>query len=134
MSAEETYTDLPPHYTEFATDLPRSFPIGNEQVAPVVNITEIQAHLRLLAAFDKLKLEVISQAPPHDDGREVLADDSTKDRLWVTFCYRAVYRFDAFMRAPWAAFPGWSEASILPLDVIMVWHSYLLVNILWVKT
>jgi hypothetical protein len=150
MSTQENSNELPPHYAEFAATLPMLFTIGNQQVSPLVKIRDLQAHLRLLAAFDKLRSDVINQAPPYTESQTVELESTSvsggvpsiqdsqghglstpeneQDRLWTIFVHRAVYRFDSFMRAPWAPFPRWSEASILPLDVLMVWHSYLLVS------
>lgn len=114
--------DNPPVYTEYPTELPVDFPIGQQKTAPLVNVTELQAHLRLLGAINKLQEDVKSQA----DG--VAA--TNQDLAWVVFVNRAVYRFYAWAGAQWPALPpGSSEVSIPPLDVVMVWHTYLLVSL-----
>jgi len=113
---------LPPSYTEYPTELPATFPIGKHEVSPLVNVTDLQAHLRILGAFDRLKYTV--QHPevglPPGMGRE---------HLWILFLNRAVHRFEAFMSAPWPdnVVLASTEATVPPLDVLMVWHTYLLV-------
>ncbi|KAG8805044.1 hypothetical protein FRC17_005756, partial [Serendipita sp. 399] len=108
--------------------LPLRFRVGKEDVSPFVTITDAQAHLRLLAAFDKLKRDVYDIHSSQSEGEEG-ERDTPRDphRAWVVFVNRAVYRFDQFMSGKWTSdFPRWSETAILPLDVIMVWHTYLL--------
>ena len=110
-----------PTYTEYPTQLPDNFPIGQHKVQPLVNVTELQAHLRLLGAIHKLKEDVQSQ----EDG--VAA--TNKDLAWVVFVNRAVHRFDKWASSAWTqSSPGLNETDIPPLDIIMVWHSYLLVS------
>ncbi|KAG8812482.1 hypothetical protein FRC18_002927 [Serendipita sp. 400] len=119
MSRVEAPSDLPPTYTEYPTELPAQLPIGPHQVAPIVNVTELQAHLRLLGAIHKLKEVVQCQ----EDGI------ATTDRElgWIVFVNRAVYRFFAWTAATWQkTSPSLNETYIPPLDVIMVWHAYLL--------
>ena len=111
----------PPVYSEYPTELPETFPIGQNKVQPLVNVTELQAHLRLLGAIYKLKQEV--QAQP--DG--VAATDC--ELAWVVYVNRAVRRFYKWTLSLWTLeSPGLSEEVMPPLDVIMVWHSYLLVS------
>lgn len=116
--------DLPPHYTDISEELPLTFQVGRERVSPLVNVTELQAHLRLLQAFRKLKDDVHHAHSPIFDVNDLPND---KNRAWVVFVNRAVYRFDKFMSGAWTDWPPWSESCIPPLDVIMVWHTYLLV-------
>jgi hypothetical protein len=117
MQAEEA----PPTYSEYPTELPELFPIGKHQVKPLVNVTELQAHLKLLGAFHELKQEVETQ--PLGDGA------ANKDEAWVIFVNRAVYRFFSWASAQWnLSAPGLYADMMPPLDVIMVWHTYLLVR------
>ena len=113
----------PPAYAEHLTQVPTEFPIGEKTVHPLVNITELQAHLRILGAFDILKWKVQDQPRPHPDRM-------TKDDIWALFVHRAVHRFYAYLQAPWPSgtIQGSTEATMPPLDVLMVWHSYLLVG------
>ena len=110
-----------PSYPEHPTQVPTTFPIGEKNVHPLVNITELLAHLRILGAFDILKWKVQDQPRP---------EDMSKDDIWVYFVNRAVHRFYAYLQAPWPSdtIQGSSEATMPPLDVLMVWHSYLLVG------
>ncbi|KIM19567.1 hypothetical protein M408DRAFT_83383 [Serendipita vermifera MAFF 305830] len=109
----------PPEYTEYPTKLPESFPIGPHKVQPLVNVTGLQAHLKLLGAIHKLKQNVQSQ----EDGIAA----RNKDQAWVVFVNRAVHRFYQWTTSPWSRhLPRLTEQVVPPLDVIMVWHSYLL--------
>ena len=112
----------PPAYTEYPTELPTTFPIGKHEVPPLVNVTDLQAHLRLLGAFDRLKYTV-----QHPDDR--LPVGMQREHLWILFLNRAVQRFEAFMSATWPnnVVVASTEATMPPLDVLMVWHTYLLV-------
>ncbi|KAF8509063.1 hypothetical protein BU17DRAFT_56356 [Hysterangium stoloniferum] len=103
----------------YTTELPDSFPIGRHKVQPRVNVTELQAHLRLLGAVHKLKQDVQAQR----DG--IAATDP--HLAWIVYVNQAVCRFYAWAAAPWdMGTPGFNETAIPPLDVVMVWHSYLL--------
>lgn len=69
----------PPPYP---TSLPDTFPIGNKKTSPLVTVEELQAHLRILGAFDALRQQVNNAAGP--DG-------------WAVFLARAVYRFQKWV-------------------------------------
>ncbi|KAG8834460.1 hypothetical protein FRC17_008682 [Serendipita sp. 399] len=116
MSQEK---ELPPIPTDYPTDLPSQFSIGSSKTSPLVDLTELQAHLRLLGALNKLKEDIQSQ----EDG--VAA--TNKELGWIVFVNRSVYRFFAWVGATWdeASSPV-SENFLPPFDVIMVWHTYLL--------
>jgi hypothetical protein len=114
-------TDELPVYTEYPTQLPADFPIGNKKTSPLVNVTELQAHLRLLGAIKKLENDVRAQF----EG----VTSANRDLAWVVFVNKAVYRFYMWTSAMWPTLPpGITEAMAPPLDVIMVWHTYLLVS------
>jgi hypothetical protein len=113
--------EQPPTYNEYPTQLPQRFPIGGHEVSPLVNVTELQCHLRLLGAIHRLKGVVQAQ----EDGIAA----TNRDLAWVVFVNRAVYRFYAWSSGYWKYDkPGLSEELMPPLDVIMVWHAYLLVS------
>ncbi|KAG8768001.1 hypothetical protein FRC15_005345, partial [Serendipita sp. 397] len=119
MSRANAASELPPTYSEYPTELPSQLPIGSYKPTPVVNVTELQAHLRLLGAFHKLKEEVQRQ--------QVGVAAGDRELAWVVFVNRAVYRFYCWTTATWnRSSPAISETYIPPLDVVMVWHSYLL--------
>ncbi|CAG7851190.1 SubName: Full=Uncharacterized protein {ECO:0000313/EMBL:CCA67541.1} [Serendipita indica DSM 11827] len=108
-----------PVYTQYPTELPPTFPVGAHQTTPLVNVTELQAHLRLLGAISKLKSDVQSQSQG--------ISARSKDVAWVVFVNRAVFRFFTWAGALWERFiPGLDETLVPPLDVLMVWHTYLL--------
>lgn len=109
----------PPVYSEYPIELPNDFPIGRQKTQPLVNLTELQAHLRLLGAFHKLKEDVQAQ----EDGIAA----RNKDQAWVVFVNRAAHRFYTWASSTWpTSVPGLNETMMPPLDIIMVWHSYLL--------
>jgi hypothetical protein len=128
MASEDNYTDIPPpEYSESSASssslswaqLPGTFSVGIVNTPPVVTVEDLQAHLRVLGAFSKLKEDVY-----HMNG----GLQREKDQAWVTYVNRAVHRFNTFMGAEWeSGFPGWMEETTPPLDVLMVLHSYLLV-------
>ena len=112
----------PSSFTKYPTELPATFPIGKHKVPPLVNVADLQAHLRLLGAFDRLKYTV-----QHPTGGLPL--DMQSEHLWLLFLNRAVHRFEIFMSATWPrnVVVTSTESTMPPLDVLMVWHTYLLV-------
>jgi len=109
----------PPTYSRYPTELPAGFPIGGNRsvtLAPLVNITELQAHLKLLGVFYQLR-QCVESSPG-------LAQ-TDKDAAWAVFVARAVDRFEQ-----WAMVPQLANSITDPpaLDVLMVWHTYLLVR------
>ena len=104
----------PPTYAPYPTSLPDKFPVGRNKTTPVVSIDQVQAHLTILGAFHALRRLV----------REAGADDP--DAAWAIFLARAVHRFQTW--APCVRFTGNDLVPMPPLDVLMVWHSYLLVS------
>ncbi|CCA71946.1 hypothetical protein PIIN_05881 [Serendipita indica DSM 11827] len=112
----EERNDVVAHYP---TELPEEFYVGMTSIRPLVTVSELQAHLRLLGAFHKLKADVESQ----DEG--LAAKD--KDLAWVVFVNKAVVSFFNWMtskRGP-TRLPL-DDTAMPPLPVIMVWHTYLL--------
>jgi hypothetical protein len=113
--------EQPPSYSEYPTELPTTFPIGKKNVPPLVNVTELQAHLKLLGAFDRLKGSVVGQRLP---------EGMNKEQAWVVFVNKAVHRFYTLLQANWpdGCVVASSETTMPPLDIVLVWHSYLLVR------
>jgi len=113
--------EQPPSYSEYPTELPLAFPIGSKEVQPLVNVTELQAHLKLLGAFDILKRSV---------GEQPLPEGMDKEQAWVVFVNKAVHRFYTLLQANWpdGCVVASSETTTPPLDVVLIWHSYLLVS------
>jgi hypothetical protein len=113
--------EQPTLYSKYPTELPVTFPIGKKNVQPLVSVLELQSHLRLLGAFDRLKESVVEQHLP---------DGMDKEQAWVVFVNKAVHRFYTLLQASWpeGCVVASSEMTMPPLDVILVWHSYLLVG------
>ncbi|KIM19495.1 hypothetical protein M408DRAFT_50053, partial [Serendipita vermifera MAFF 305830] len=108
-----------PVHSEYPTELPETFPIGALRTRPLVNVAELQAHLKLLGAIHRLKQTVQAQ----ENGIAA----KNKDQAWVIFVNRAVHRFYLWAMSSWTRASPWLDETIIPpLDIIMVWHSYLL--------
>ncbi|KAJ3508207.1 hypothetical protein NLJ89_g5879 [Agrocybe chaxingu] len=105
----------PPLYT-----IPTQFTIGSSQMtAPLVSIQEIKGHLFLLNAFAELKKRSLIATVPNEPLPE--------GRRWELFVALAVERFDTWCRRlkPEDSEKG-PDIVLLPLDVLMVWHAYML--------
>jgi hypothetical protein len=83
---------------------------------------EIFAHLRILAVFHKLKLDVQARSPHNPTG------------LWTAFLGYAVEKFASWITNVVDKEDGnvseeLREEEFPTLDVAMVWHAYILVRI-----
>ncbi|KAJ2921925.1 hypothetical protein H1R20_g15172, partial [Candolleomyces eurysporus] len=88
----------------------------------LVNIDQIKGHLALLNAFANLKAEV--EDLPSGSIHDMPGD---RERKWAWFVGLAAERFDIWTRSLQskdALQPV--EDTLPPLDVLMVWHSYML--------
>ncbi|KAF6750994.1 hypothetical protein DFP72DRAFT_817051 [Ephemerocybe angulata] len=114
-------TQVPPKYT-----FPTSFTIGGRQTIKIlVDVPEIKGHLALLHAFDALKREVRGWEPETQGGLETMPFD--KEKRWAWFVGLAAERFDAWCRSlPLNSSLGPLQNALPPIDVLMVWHSYML--------
>ncbi|KAG8926326.1 hypothetical protein FRC01_009006 [Tulasnella sp. 417] len=109
--------------------LPNHFKINNQYVTPQLLPSELQAHLVLLGAFYRLREEVRTFKGKADIAME-------PDDRWAVYLQRAVYRFEqwavrmiggegqeeALGEGPRVSAPN----EVPPLDVLMVWHTYML--------
>ncbi|KAG8913387.1 hypothetical protein FRC01_004573 [Tulasnella sp. 417] len=109
--------------------LPNHFKINNQYVKAQVLPSELQAHLVLLGAFHRLREEVRTFKGKADIPME-------PDERWAVFLQRAVYRFEQWVvrmiggegqeevlgEGPKVLSPN----EVPPLDVLMVWHTYML--------
>jgi len=95
---------LPP-YTPPALQLPEQFVVGATTTAPVVHITELRDHLRLLNLFNSLRLAVGSEPD-----------------AWPQFVCGAAVRFNGWVES--LAREAYRQPT---LDVAMVWHAFMLV-------
>ncbi|KZP01237.1 hypothetical protein CALVIDRAFT_552317 [Calocera viscosa TUFC12733] len=114
--------DLPPAYP---VNLPSSFPIGAQDTHPLVKITEVEAHLRLLGAFWQLRQDVVTM------GETGTAwDELSQLERWIIFVSRAAWRFELWytnlLCRPGRDDQPLSRDEIPPLDVAMIWHSFCL--------
>ncbi|KAJ7042053.1 hypothetical protein C8F04DRAFT_1078148 [Mycena alexandri] len=112
-------TEAPPAYS-----FPERFTIGSGRTTePFVNASQLKDHLALLHAFAELKLS--AEAMGTDLGIPHLPTE--KEERWVFFVGLAVERFEKWCRALQPSHSEKGLATILPpIDVIMVWHAYLL--------
>lgn len=111
--------------------LPNHFKINGNYVQPQVIPSDLEAHLVLLGAFNRLREEVRTV-------KGGLGDVAMQpDERYAVFLQRAVHRFEE-----WAVRmigcegdegdinPRGSRAlgpnEVPPLDVVMVWHTYML--------
>ncbi|KAG9012488.1 hypothetical protein FRB94_005805 [Tulasnella sp. JGI-2019a] len=110
-----------------------TFHIDKTVVQPLVLPSDLQAHLIILGAFRRLREDVRTQKGKSDFSLK-------PDEMWSVFLERAVHRF-----ACWATWinalllddsnDNWVEPRVPlrldadhcpPLDVMMVWHMYML--------
>ncbi|KIP02262.1 hypothetical protein PHLGIDRAFT_112238, partial [Phlebiopsis gigantea 11061_1 CR5-6] len=125
--------DLPPAYSESATapndpivyDAPTSWAVGAKTLArPLVRVGELKAHLALLRAFKALRTLV-------EDGQIAEWPDVVRlldpSQRWIWFVGLAVDRFQRWIDVLGSASLGTTlEYELPPLDVVMIWHAYLL--------
>lgn len=107
----------PPAYT-----FPEVFKIGNKQTTgPLVTSSQLHAHLGLLQHFWDLRQAV-------ENGKDARIPASAQalepELRWAWFVALAVDRFERWVKAIRYNFAV--DDSLPPLDVVMVWHAYLL--------
>ena len=131
-------------YEETGSDreVPTTFTFGRNQVAPLVALSQLQDHLRLLAAFHSLRQECYACEKGDD-----------KEQAWSTYLNRANHRFSIYLDKvlTWEnigmkpdrrstgemldldkkkaeesvmEFTDVREELLPPLDVAMMWHAY----------
>lgn len=106
----------PPAYP---TSLPPTYPINRNKVAPLLSVAELESHLRLLGAIDNLRERV-------EEAATEIGEEKTDQ--WATYLARAVYRFHRWSTTLPRGLTAIEDDNLPPLDVLMVWHSYLLVG------
>jgi hypothetical protein len=133
--ATSSSSDPPPPYspttsssaTSAALTPPVVFPdkfVVDPRFDPVllVDPPSVVSHLRLLSAFDALHRTVESSSSPMWVPKGVELDS---DRRWALFVQLAVGRFETTVNKL-RVWPKGLEAPLLPLDVALVLHTYLL--------
>jgi len=104
----------PPQYT-----FPESFNIGNVPTPPFVDSAQLKGHLALLHSFARLRSQM------YELSASVVVED--KDRRWAWFVSLAVERFTTWCESLTVADTTLPAEEVFPpLDVIMVWHAYML--------
>ncbi|TCD60359.1 hypothetical protein EIP91_010319 [Steccherinum ochraceum] len=111
---------------------PPSYRIGDHDLKhPFVSIPQIKAHLALLRAFKELRTTV-QETDAKSLNLPPVVSELTKDKRWTWFVGLAVERFQRWL----GTIVSKSQSAVAtdtfigycmpPLDVLMVWHSYLL--------
>ena len=103
-------------------DIPSDFLIGSSNYPALISGPSVLAHLRLLGAFHALEASVyVPASDPADPPGAV---------RWRVFIHQAVWRFEIWLKRvvkPGGATPRTlRDEEIPPLDVLLVWHAYLL--------
>ncbi|KAI0339604.1 hypothetical protein BDW22DRAFT_1335746 [Trametopsis cervina] len=116
----------PPDYTP-----PSLYRVGGKVVTePFTDVEQLKAHLALLRAFKTLRTAV------EDDAERKLPQqiqDLQQPALrWSSVVALAAERFYRWVSALAEVNPSgkWAEQELPPIDVLMVWHAYML-NPLW---
>ncbi|TFK46966.1 hypothetical protein OE88DRAFT_1637188 [Heliocybe sulcata] len=113
----------PPDYV-----FPKTYKIGDKTTdVPFVDTYQLKLHLRLLRAFHDLRVTVqnidATRLPPGVDK----IDASLR---WAWFLHLAVERFERWVSTLPSSSgregPAWYELEVPPLDVLLVWHAYIL--------
>lgn len=105
--------------------LQSDFKIGHRVVpSPLVSTSQLQTHLNLLRAFRDLK----DRVEQHPHGLHQLAVSLDTEKRWVWFLQLAVERFRRWAQnsTRFLTKESFFKREIPPLDVWMVWHSYML--------
>ncbi|KAG6811588.1 hypothetical protein H0H92_006711 [Tricholoma furcatifolium] len=115
---------LPPEYYS----LPPTFGIGRKHTPHLVNVAQIKGHLALLNAFTNLQSHVRGLTWSPADSEEAIRDmPFNVDTRWVWFVSMAVERFQLWCEALHSNDLSRPVIEFLPpIDVLMVWHAYLL--------
>ncbi|KAG0707493.1 hypothetical protein DFH29DRAFT_895981 [Suillus ampliporus] len=106
------------YVTEY--DMPQTFKVGTKTTEPLVLPGQLLGHLKLLHLFFAMRQKVEEGDTRFPD----LARQMSPEKRWAWFVSLAVERFERWCGA---ITPTNIESYCLPpVDVIMVWHAYLL--------
>jgi hypothetical protein len=108
---------------------PETFQVNGKTTPPVVSLQDLNDHLRILGAFSQLRSRV---EQVHAATRAADIFPLSQTDAWTVFLCRAVYRFGLWLDVVKPVLspndgPTVGEMKLPPLDVLMVWHSYMLV-------
>ncbi|KAF7304479.1 hypothetical protein HMN09_00850200 [Mycena chlorophos] len=103
-----------------------TFNVGGKETKPFVTVDQLKDHLALLHAFADLRARV-EDTSADELGIDYFPPENEKERRWSVFVGFAVERFERWCLALTLKEAESEIAAILPpLDVLMVWHTYLL--------
>ncbi|KAF8438942.1 hypothetical protein L210DRAFT_2235973 [Boletus edulis BED1] len=125
MSDLPPYTAVqapPPRYT-----LPETFNIGRRNVDLFIQPQQLKGHLSMLHAFHSLRVTIESNDEPRFP-RNIR--EMEPEKRWGWFVSIAVERFERWCRSLGEWCFANLELALPPVDVLMVWHAYLL-NPIW---
>lgn len=106
-----------------------TYTVGRKKTPALITVVDLKAHLTLLRAFRNLRDDVTSRArkagvvPPEEAWRWYVLKAIWRFELWLAKVVKARY---AAQGEP--AREGENGNEIPPVDVILVWHTYLLVR------
>ncbi|KAF9814832.1 hypothetical protein IEO21_04884 [Rhodonia placenta] len=104
---------------------PACYQIGSTmRTEPLVSVQYLKAHLCLLGAFKSLRNSVENAG---DDQLPILALGLDKSQRWSWFVGLAVDRFHRWVESvEYGPLKSWVDTELPPLDVLMIWHTYML--------
>ncbi|KDQ63956.1 hypothetical protein JAAARDRAFT_74847 [Jaapia argillacea MUCL 33604] len=112
---------------------PTTFKIGSKLTShPLVQPHHLKLHLRLLRAFAQLKTVVEERGDLFPKYNKEIVPVLTKPQKWGMFIHMAVDRFERWLKTltttniQSGTIQEWIDKNVPPLDVLMVWHTYLL--------
>lgn len=111
---------VPPPAYELAVPLPKHVRVGPHTTPTLVSVEELVDHLKVLNAFSILKGSVLET---NGAGASASGIDLDNEAAWTLFVCRAVHRFERWVSC--TSEPP-KETTLPPLDVLMVWHTYML--------
>ncbi|KAH8828622.1 hypothetical protein DL96DRAFT_1463063 [Flagelloscypha sp. PMI_526] len=119
--------------TENSVDPPSSYTVGGKETSPFVSPPQLKGHLALLNEFAALHTRVTSLTQDELENYKGLPNivdqvsSATSQQRWVCFVELAVERFEAWcLTLKQEDVDSFNEDSLPPIDVLMVWHSYML--------
>ncbi|KAF8664178.1 hypothetical protein AX16_000799, partial [Volvariella volvacea WC 439] len=118
---------IPSDYPLSSRTNPIEYQIGSRKLrTPLVNAEQLKAHLSLLGAFAELREKVEMEYMDLPEWNYSMPNDPK--RRWGWFIGIAVERFEQWCMAllPHDPHNYIGRDDLPPLDVMMVWHAYLL--------
>jgi len=105
-----------------------AYTIGGQAVTPLITLEDLKHSLRILGAFHQLEQDVRDQSK-----LDCVPIELAADMAWDIYLRRAVYRFQLWTKKVVGDVRpngiGFTSIEIPPLDVALIWHTYLLVRV-----